>query len=312
MSDLRITLPRRADISAMDKILASINLEYGKRGHKRAIFDFRNCSYIVPSAGAVLIAYRDYLNERGIETVAALPDRGRLHKFLVSLGVMQPSEGDLTDAYVRTMSQYAVKLTACRSVDDCMQVQGQIMTHVKDRVQTDDDTLASLDYMIGEIWDNAGCHGYGCYEEMTYPKPVYISAFSYRTHVEVAILDRGQGIHTSLRQNNPEYRDASAKRALTDALKIDVSGHPTRSPGFGLYAASEFVRANNGALHIWSSKRRLELKNGRVSVRRSTYEQGTLVTFIIDTQQPIPFERIVSTQETQDYLDIFIREQTGD
>ena len=294
----------------MGELLSLLDLRQGKRGYDRVIFDFRECRHMIPSAATAVIAYRDYLKDRGIETRAFLPQRSMARKFMVSLGFMAPEEGDLTDAYVEAMSQKAVKIKACQSAKECTEAQSQIIRQVRDSLKPTDSALAAIDYMLGELWDNAGVHGYGCYTTTDYPKPVYISSYSYRTHVEVAVLDRGVGIHKTLSQYNPAFASSSAKEALLSSIENGVSGHPNGSPGFGLFSTSEFIRANQGELHMWSSNRKLTLRKGRATAAQASYEHGTLVTFIIHPNQTIPFERIVSHYESPgDYIDMLISEE---
>jgi hypothetical protein len=146
--------------------------------------------------------------------------------------------------------------------------------------------------MLNEIWDNAGVHGYKCYETRIYPKPVYICAFARSNEVEICIADRGQGIFSSLK-NIDKYKCISRKEALKLSIENCVSGHPQNSPGFGLYCSSQFARTGDGELLIWSSECKLSVSSKCDKIYSSRFNMGTIITIIIPKKANIPFGEIL-------------------
>jgi hypothetical protein len=271
-------------------------------------FDLRESSYLSPSGAVALTAFRDHLIDNGVNTRAIIAKWGRrFYRISKVFGMFPSVDTTIDNAYKKRISNYAVGVERCISSEECEDAQAEIMEEVTDRVACKEGTEAALEYMIGEIWDNAGVHGYECYDSRQYPEPIYMGAFSYSSEVEVAILDRGQGIHSSLRSVQ-EYQNLSARQALKHSLKDEVSGHPQRSAGFGLYSAARFIAENGGSLSIWSSGRRLELDEyGNINLYGSALPPaiGTLIAFKIKAEVDIPYSEIVESAESaEEYLEL--------
>lgn len=275
--------------------------EVGK--YDRLIFDFSKCKYITPAGALVVSSFSDLLREQNsdLEIIIRYKPKNRLTKFLQIFGLLNVEEL-YEDEYVKKLTDYTVKLRRCGTYDECLTVQQEIMRQVKDRTDSTESAFAAIDYMITEIWDNAGTHGYKCYYSDSYPKPVYLTAFSYRTGVEVAILDLGQGIHESLRKKD-KYSGLGAKEALKIAIQDEVTGHPNNSPGFGLFSAVELTKSNNGEIAIWSSGRSIEIDENGYSLGRGNFYDGTLVNFKINANVELPFNDIISSTSVDNYLE---------
>jgi anti-sigma regulatory factor (Ser/Thr protein kinase)/anti-anti-sigma regulatory factor len=303
VSDYTYQLPSRLDRQNLESFYSLVE-SIQPDPDDRAIFDFSTCDYVSPTGAAALLSYRDTLKDNGVEPRAIIRQDSRLSRFLSIFGM--PIESDFEDAYTSRMRAFSVPIHRCTSSKECLSVQSSVMEKIVRRTGCAEGTEAAIDYMINEIWDNAGVHGYQCYNSREYPNPIYIGAFSYRDEVEVVIADRGQGIHPSL-QKIPQYRELSAKEALERALENEVSGHPDNSPGFGLYSAAQFVLEGQGTLAIWSSGRQLVLSDtGKIKTYGSECgrDRGTLVSFSVDVGIEIPFESVVSTTGVEEYLDL--------
>lgn len=264
------------------------------------IFDLMECDYISPTGIVFLQMFRDALKEQGSKTFAKIPEKRFLKRFLKTSGLI-----DLSIQEDKLLSKYTVKITRCNSVDACLNLQKDIMSKVIDRFTIDASTYAAIDYMVAEIWDNSGTHGYGCYETIEYPKPIYICTFSYTDKIEIVIGDRGLGIVSTLRQNNEKLSKLPSKDIMLKSIENTISGHPNGSPGFGLYCASEFLRKGKGALNIFSSKYHLRVSNKRTKIMKSKYDLGTLVSFTVFKTAQIPFKEIIG-RDADEQVDIFI------
>lgn len=268
-------------------------------------FDFTNCSFISPTAVAYISLTKDRMNQMGIDTFLRYRRNSKLTGFLKIFGIIENIQYD--DSVIESFSKYTVKIHRCSNINECHGVHKSIMDKVVERTSCKKDTFSAVDYMLNEIWDNAGVHGYRCYRESIYPRPIYMCAFSYKDKVEIAIADTGQGIHKSLKKQRP---DLSAKDSLTEAIKDGVSGHPNGSPGFGLYCSTEFTKSNSGVFNIWSSGRYLRMQGSSVAVNKSYFTDGTIVSFEISKNINIPFNEILSKKNpqhkmsTDDYLEL--------
>ncbi|MFP8487630.1 hypothetical protein ACKGJO_00885 [Gracilimonas sp. Q87] len=271
--------------------------------YDRVTFDISKCNFINPAGTVLLSAFRDIYKERNptIETYIRYKKSSRVTKILQSWGLYTLEEL-FHDSYVKSISNYAVPLERCSCTDECLQVHNKIMDHVKDRTECTKNTFASLDYILNEIWDNAGTHGYKCYYTEEYPKPIYFQSFSYKSGVEIAILDLGQGIANSLKSKE-KYRNFSTDQILKKALEEKVTGHPNSSPGYGLYSSSELIKSNSGELHIWSSGRSVNVTNSSTRTGIGGFDNGTLVYLKIKAQIDTKFEEIMNGRNVENYLE---------
>lgn len=299
-------LPLSLNMNTINMLMKDIEdiLSKLKKGDS-FIFDFTNCKHITPTAVAYISLTKDRMNQNGIKTFIRSLRGTRFTGFLKLFGMMENKEFD--DSIIETFGKFTVKINRCSTTNECHDIHRSIMDKVVERTNCKKDTYAAIDYMLNEIWDNAGVHGYRCYRESIYPRPIYVCAFSYKDKVEIAIADTGQGIHKSLKRQRP---DLTAKDSLTEAIKDGVSGHPNGSPGFGLYCSTEFTKSNSGVFNIWSSGRHLKIQGPSVNVNKSFFSDGTIISFEISKNIDISFNEILNKKNprlnssTDEYLDL--------
>tara|TARA_Y100000816_G_C25913357_1_gene476339 strand:- start:40 stop:810 length:771 start_codon:yes stop_codon:yes gene_type:complete len=248
-------------------------------------------------------AFRDLYKEKkpSIETYIRYKKSSKITKIFQSFGLFK-IEDLYNDSYVKSISNYSVPLEKCTNTDDCLHVHDKIMNQVKKRTNCSKNNYAVIDYILNEIWDNAGTHGYKCYYTEEYPKPIYFQSFSYKTGVEIAILDLGQGIGSSLK-TNIKYQNLGIDDALKEALLESVTGHPNNSPGFGLFSTSELIKSNSGELHIWSSGRSINVTSSATRTGIGGFYEGTLVYLKINTEIDAEFERVMNGRKVENYLE---------
>lgn len=308
-----VTIDMGSDLSLqkMDDLLEDLlKLENEIVKGDDVIFDFRKSEYVSPSVVAVIIFIRDKIFSKCNSLSARVRTQTSFFRFGKVLGVFNTKE---LDKYMTGMIDYAVKVTRCYSFEECQDVVLEIRKKIKKRTNCSQSTLKALQFMIDEICDNAGSHGYSCYDTNIFPKPVYMTAFSYKDRVEVAILDGGIGIHKHLKANE-KYREISARESLKRVIEEGVSGHPKSSPGYGLYLLSKFTASvENGSFSIWSSGRKLVIKNGHVNIKKCGFYDGTLVSFQVYKNVDIPFDDLVPLNTSENYQFLFeLGEENGD
>lgn len=292
MKSYTLEIPRRIDISCLDdyiditKDMISVVKEK-KEKYGRVIFDFTNCMYLSPTGVIYLAMLKDALNELEIDTYYKKPKRSSVHNFLSDIGLLTKKSVEHS-VYI----DYMITLHRCNSVNECTDVHNDIIKKAINRSEYQKGTYCALDYMLNEIWDNAGVHGYKCYNTRNYPKPVYICAFARSNEVEICISDRGQGIFSSLK-NIDKYKSITRKEALKLSIENTVSGHPQKSPGFGLFCSSQFARTGDGELVIWSSETKLSVSSKCDKIYSSRFNMGTLISIIIPKNADIPFGEIL-------------------
>lgn len=302
-SKIIVDLGSSLEINALDKLFECLDIIRKEIKRENVlVFNFNKLKFISPSAAVVVMAARDEFKPKCKEVLARIRRENKATKFMNAIGLLKTTK--TLDSYIQNISDYVVRIEACKNFDECQDIGSEIVKKIEKRANCTKSTIKAINYMIDEISDNAGSHGYECYDVETFPKPVYMTAFSYSDKVEVAILDNGLGIHKHLTKNE-KYLHLSAKEALNIAIQDKVSGHPKKSPGYGLFSASQFTSHNNGEMYIWSSSRKLIWKNSKAKVYKGALEFGTLVTFLVFKNVDIPFDRIVSDSTSDNYDFIF-------
>lgn len=263
-------------------------------------FDFRNCKNISPTGIVYIKMLRDRLNDNNIKTFYKA--KNEITEYLKRFNLVPLNdEKDIKE-------KYKLELKSCNNTDECLEAHKYLIKNIIEPTISDKSTFSSIDYMLNELRDNAGVHGYKCYNTKNYPKPVYMCAFYNESVIEIAIGDLGQGIYKSLSSNNTDLIIKNEKEALISSLKLGVSGHPDKSPGFGLFCAKEFTEKANGSLHIWSSNTYLKFEDNVPKLYSSKFDIGTIIGIIIPIQAHIPFEEVISNylsydRTADDYLE---------
>lgn len=275
--------------------------------YEEVTFNFKKCRSF-SSAGLIFICtWRDALNNAGKKTYYRESDK-TTDSFLKRMHLL-PSSGITEDKAIT--EKYFYQIHRCTTINECSNAHKEILSNVVQREELSEKTYCAIDYMLNELWDNAGVHGYECYSSESYPKPVYICALEEDSCYEVCIGDLGQGIYSSLHKNNASIMRLSNKDSVKAAVQNGISGHPKGSPGFGLYSASEFIKGGNGELHIWSSGCYLCISAKNEKIYNSIVSTGTLVSFVINKSAILPFDEVlnghsVSYYDTQNYLEDMI------
>jgi anti-sigma regulatory factor (Ser/Thr protein kinase) len=270
----------------------------------RIVFDLEGCKNADPSGIVTLAAIHDELAESQYKTVVRFGTKGILgfRNHVESIGLIRPN-APMDDNLRQWFEDRSLKLVRCKSYTDIDTASNELYKFVFAKTQAPAKTKAALAYMINEVLGNAASHGYKYYGfDLThaFPHPVYLCGYTRKEAVEIAILDRGQGIYKSLQQR-PENKKISSKQAILHALKNGVTGAPNGSPGFGLWSTAEFIKKNQGELTIWSSWNCYQI-NATEEKWRKAQSRSTLVRFRLNPQIEIPFEEVVQTDSAEDLL----------
>ncbi len=269
---------------------------------KKITFDLTRCGFVAPSGIALLAGLTDEIREKGIGVSFLIIPDSNVAKFLRAIGFLKNPE-KIASFYEKNMANFAVKLRLAKNTSASLDVANEIFKHLLHRGICTENSSAAINWAMWEIFDNAGVHGYQCYDADVYPKPVYICAFSYKNKVEVAVMDRGQGIYASLK---PKFGSINQNNILEKSLEKGVSGHPNGSPGFGLYGSKELALSGGGELFIWSSSRGLKVSEKNIINFNCLGTIGTLVVFSMAQGAEPDFNRIInkSAQDSFDDLNL--------
>jgi anti-sigma regulatory factor (Ser/Thr protein kinase) len=297
-------LPESITAENLDTVIYHFNKSLKDLLNKKVFrFNFSKCNFISPTGMVYISLCRDLVNSKGIITKARIIKGNRIHKMLNIMGLL--SDIKSYDEWINALKKYSVSLNRCMTVNERLNIQTDIMNKIVKKTNCIPETFASIDYMLNEIADNAGVHGYKCYKSDIYPQPVYLCAFAYQDTIEISIADSGHGIYKSLKNNNPSYINSTIDEVLQESIKNGVSGHPYGSPGFGLYSSKEFVLSNGGTFYIRSSGKSLIINPRSKNIKNCLFSEGTIVSFKMNRCKKTNFEGIISSaSNTREYLDL--------
>jgi len=259
------------------------------------VFDFSKCTTFSPTGLIYIRMWRDQLNENGIITFYRKANQ-KADSFFKRMRLIPRTETECLFERSPVEEEFLYDIHCCNTTQECTAAHKEILSRVVEKDSVPAETYAAVDYMLNELWDNAGVHGYECYLSEDYPKPIYICALEHEDHYEICVGDRGQGIYSSLKKNNKSLQEKNKKDSVKAAIQNGISGHPNGSPGFGLYCSAEFMRKGSGKLHIWSSGCYLVISAKDDRIYNSSITHGTIVSFIINKDAVLPFEKVLNAQ----------------
>ncbi len=201
----------------------------------------------------------------------------------------------------------AIKLR--NQFDNDNQVQ-KIMNIFETNCYLDDETNDVLSIILAEIFQNFYAHA-------NYDQPPICCVQDWKTsnYLEIAIADKGCGIHRSLEEVLNEYPENTNPCRI--ACDNGVSGSlnkksriGTKHSGFGLFFTKRFIEKNSGALYLFSGDK-CYIKSPRHELDKELpYRwKGTVVRLIIDKRVCIPsvdfWKSIAREQEGENYDEFF-------
>jgi anti-sigma regulatory factor (Ser/Thr protein kinase) len=160
-----------------------------------------------------------------------------------------------------------------------------ILAAIEELVSTDDAAHTSLDLALSEITENVGYHA-----DTLFGGFAAVQALRHSNEVEVAIVDLGVGIASSLRRN-PTFASAATDdlTAIRTALTATVTATPWRNSGYGLTFTQLLLALNEGRLLVRSGKGHV-IRGAKTSDRLvKPHLPGTLVGLRLRTDRPLDF-----------------------
>ena len=171
-----------------------------KKEAKVISFDFSDCTNMSPSGIVYIRMLRDHVKSIGFDTYYRRSQDETINNMMREMNLVQGNEDDIVYSNIK----FIYPLHYCNSVRESREAHKEIMDFfLKEFPNMENSLKVSIDYMLTEIRDNAGVHGYKCYNEEEYPLPVYICGAEYNGKIEISIGDRGQGIWKSLTKKQP-------------------------------------------------------------------------------------------------------------
>jgi len=172
--------------------------------------------------------------------------------------------------------------------DDLRPVTKAILDAIASKTELDDQAYYALDTCLSELLENVIFHADAA------PHGGVAAVQAFKNELEVAIVDLGVGIPTSLAKN-PDYAELAQRDDLTavqTALEPNVTSTPWRNRGWGLAFTELLLGLNEGHMTIRSEAG--YVLRGSKNADKLVPDQplpGTLVAMRIKTDQPLDYSK---------------------
>lgn len=167
----------------------------------------------------------------------------------------------------------------------CARVAKGLAGAIQEAVKTDSVTSHSLQVCLNELTENVFFHA-----ETEIGGFAAAQAFKNSQEIELAIVDLGVGIASSL-STNPEFADEfyDDLSAINTAIRPTVTATPERNSGYGLALTRLLLEINDGRLIVWSGEGKVEFGE-KPTEKRVDRLPGTAVVLRLHTDRPFDLE----------------------
>lgn len=167
------------------------------------------------------------------------------------------------------------------SAEGGRRVAGGLAKAIQEQVETDAVTANSLDVCLIELTENVHFHA-----AATTGGFAAAQTFKNSQEIEIAIVDLGVGIASSLAANPAHAEEAADDiSAIHAAIRPLVTATPERNSGYGLALTRLLLELNDGRLIVWSGEGKVQMGEKALE-RRVDYLPGTVVALRLHTDRP--------------------------
>jgi hypothetical protein len=204
--------------------------------------------------------------------------------------------------YNETFSRHAeigrflpVKLV--RDIDDVPKASNAVCELVLHQFENSRDFLPAMEWCLYEVIDNIQLHS-----ESPTPGVVCAQYYPKKHRLDIAIVDQGRGIKSSLEERLELWSHGDA---ITRALERGMTRNSDIGQGNGLAGTHEIIKKNMGGLDIWTGNALYQVKQGEdKGFKELPMFLGTGVFLRLDTQNPVDLkETFVCEPVDWSYID---------
>lgn len=255
--------------------------------------DLTGLTFIGPACLALIVAAMRRGRETGtiangslILHPASVAVRTYLHRMDVLQVLFEKEPVDVDDPVVRHQASGLKECEHFSSDKGGREVAAALAKALQEEVATDKVAAASLDLCLIELTENVHFHA-----ATSHGGFAAAQTFKNSKEIEVAIVDLGIGIASSLAKN-PEHAEESTDdiTAINAAIRPLVTATPHRNSGYGLAFTRFLLEMNAGRLIVWSGEGWVQFGEKHVEKRLESLP-GTLVALRLHTDRPFDFQR---------------------
>jgi len=290
-STLELSIVGRFPSADMDRLVAASQPLDALREPRRVIVDLSRLRNISAPGIAVLVCSLRNVDARGVVEAGSMiiaPHDQQVAARIQEFGFL----ASLSEDHAASFSPKPENGSRPCRVFSATDKPGEIATDLTDAIaevcQTDTVSRSTTWFTLNEIAQNVVDHA-----SSPGGAVAIAETESGGTELEVAIVDRGVGVRTSLAAN-PDYRELSSDlEALRAALRAGVTGRTDKPGGLGLFFTRVLLQANGGILVVRSGTARVATGAVYEEEFNLVAMRGTLVTFSFRTDRPFSLEPLL-------------------
>jgi hypothetical protein len=272
-------------LESLDRMIRDLSPLFELSEPEEITVDLQRLAFIGPTCLAVLVATlkrtqaREY-NAPG--SVILFPKSGLVSNYLLRMDVFRQVAGDsIPEDFER---HEAIGLRPCRhfAEGEAVVAARELSAAIAERVAVDDVAEAALYVALTELAEIVGFHA-------DTPLGGYIAAQGWRKRpeIELAIVDVGVGIRSSLTKNAAYADIADDLTAIMTAVQPLVTSTPDRNSGFGLAFTRGLLQGNGGGVLIRSGTADFYTGADEGASTFDTSFPGTIVALTARTNRPL-------------------------
>jgi anti-sigma regulatory factor (Ser/Thr protein kinase) len=299
-AEIRLEIPANANFSGLTRVLAQLKplLVSPENDEPRlVVVDMRDVERCSATGITILAAALEHLFvckrlRPGSQILA--PQRSDVTQFLWRMNFFAELGVNMPGRQARARPHGFRPVTHVANDAESPAVTRGLVEAVEESYEIDPITSSALKSCVNEVVENVFYHARS-------PVDALVSVQTEDRKVELAIVDTGRGIRTSLLEV-PEYRakapnDCSAIRL---ALKKNVTTTGDDRRGIGLWVVYELVRRNEGQMLVLSNDGGVDITGEQLVDIEEYFWPGTLVAVEFDMAQPIDIREVYASGEFDD------------
>jgi anti-sigma regulatory factor (Ser/Thr protein kinase) len=248
------------------------------------VVDLRSLAFIGPTCLGVLLAALKRAQALGFngERSTILPPKSRLTRtYLYRMDLFRLVAGDLPEEFERHEPQ---GFRPCQQFDEsnAVVVARELSGAISERVAADELANAAIYVALSELAENVGFHA-----DTALGGFAVAQSWRARPEIELAIVDLGVGIRTSLAKIETYADIDDDVTAIKTALEPLVTSRPGTNRGFGLAFTRGLLRGNGGELMVRSGAGAVYSGGSDLEAAFGTWFPGTIVALTVRTDRPL-------------------------
>lgn len=282
---VRVRLEGPYYLHTLKKLLKELQPLFNLSEAQTVRVDLSGLTFMGPAALALTLATLSKLRAEGLMaqgSVITAPRSPAMFTYLYRMDFLRVlfEDAAVEDPVERHAS---TGLRECRhfiTEEECLAAAKSLAEALEEKVAPDEMAKNSLYVCLSELAENVFFHA-------ATPHGGFAAAQPFAKEIEVAIVDLGVGIATSLAQN-PEYADEVTDdlTAIKAAVRPTVTATPGRNSGYGLAFTRFLLDINKGRLIVRSGHGYLQEGASRVERIDEYPLPGTLVALRLRTDRP--------------------------